>query len=807
MALVLKDRVLESSTSTGTGTFTLTGAQTGYQGFDVIGNGNTTYYTIQGKDANGNLTGEWEVGVGTWSTGNTLARDTVLESSNANAKVVFSTGAKDVFCDLPAEKVLTPTGTSSQLLANDGSGGLSNVTIGTNLTYAGGTLSASGGSPAGSTGQVQYNTAGAFGASANLQFTGSNLLIGQTYDQGTGALQVTGTNTVNGNAVDKNLYLQGGNNLFNYSQDFTNAVWSKTNTSVTANSTSAPDSTTTATTITRTITTTSEAILRFNTSQANGTIYTVSVFAKVGTAGNSLYMRNLAVDGSTSTGLVKFNLTSATIDLTSGSTYAGKAFINAVGNGWYRCSITGTTLLSIVNNLVDIGQTSSSLVGGTGGDFLYAWGAQLELGSVASSYTPTTTAAITTTNNIYVPSGSVFAPSVTATTTDLTLSAISTGAVKFSTLGGLQAQVSNIASAVNYHSFSGSATTKAVQFQTLGSDANISLAFQPKGTGAIDLAAGSSGVNISNGGTVTSLTRTNTGTGYTTSPTWSASAPTTAGGVTATGTTTLALQGAPTVTNGGTGYTVGDTLTLVGGTGTATTLTVSTVSSGVITGVTILSNGAYTVVPTSPISVTGGTGTSATFTSTLWGITATIAIGNAGSGYIEQPTITFSGGGGSAAAAYATVGSGTIVRSLAAATSFYTAAGESFRVAQSATFGTGYWTANGSGTTPSLFASGANGIIGTTGAGVLQFTPNNVEQFRVSNTASAVDYVQITGSTTANKAVTISAQGSDADIDLTLTPKGTGRVRFGTYTASVLTPTGYIEVKDSGGTLRRLLVG
>ena len=103
MALVLKDRVLESSTSTGTGTFTLTGAQTGYQSFSVIGNGNTVYYTIQGKDANGNLTGEWEVGTGTWSTDNTLSRDTVLESSNANAKVVFSAGSKDVFCDLPAE--------------------------------------------------------------------------------------------------------------------------------------------------------------------------------------------------------------------------------------------------------------------------------------------------------------------------------------------------------------------------------------------------------------------------------------------------------------------------------------------------------------------------------------------------------------------------------------------------------------------------------------------------------------------------------------------------------------------------------
>jgi hypothetical protein len=105
MALILKDRVLESSTSTGTGSFTLTGAQTGYQSFSAIGNGNTTYYTIQGKNPDGTLTGEWEVGIGTWSTGNTLSRDSVLSNSlGTTAKIVFSAGAKDVFCDYPASK-------------------------------------------------------------------------------------------------------------------------------------------------------------------------------------------------------------------------------------------------------------------------------------------------------------------------------------------------------------------------------------------------------------------------------------------------------------------------------------------------------------------------------------------------------------------------------------------------------------------------------------------------------------------------------------------------------------------------------
>ena len=177
MALVLKDRVLETSTSTGTGAFALGGAQTGFQSFSVIGSGNTTYYTIQGKNADGTLTGEWEVGTGTYTTGS-LARDTVLESSNANSLVVFSAGSKDVFCDLPAEKVLTPSGTSSQLLANDGSGGLSNVTIGSNLTYSAGTLSATGG------GGMTYPSAGianstgsAWGTSYTTTGTGTVLAL------------------------------------------------------------------------------------------------------------------------------------------------------------------------------------------------------------------------------------------------------------------------------------------------------------------------------------------------------------------------------------------------------------------------------------------------------------------------------------------------------------------------------------------------------------------------------------------------------------------------------------------------------
>ena len=102
MALVVKDRVRETTTTTGTGTVTLGGAATGFQSFSVIGNGNTTFYTIQLANTN-----EWEVGIGTYtSSGTTLSRDTILESSNNGSAVNFSAGTKDVFVTYPAEKAI-----------------------------------------------------------------------------------------------------------------------------------------------------------------------------------------------------------------------------------------------------------------------------------------------------------------------------------------------------------------------------------------------------------------------------------------------------------------------------------------------------------------------------------------------------------------------------------------------------------------------------------------------------------------------------------------------------------------------------
>jgi len=130
MALVLNDRVKESTTTTGTGTVTLGGAVQGFETFAAgIGNSNTTYYCIQ-------LGSEFEVGLGTLaSDSSTLARTTIISSSNSDSAVNFSAGTKFVFCTMPASKSLVldasnnitlpaklimPDVTSGKILVGDG---------------------------------------------------------------------------------------------------------------------------------------------------------------------------------------------------------------------------------------------------------------------------------------------------------------------------------------------------------------------------------------------------------------------------------------------------------------------------------------------------------------------------------------------------------------------------------------------------------------------------------------------------------------------------------------------------------------
>jgi hypothetical protein len=223
MALVLADRVKESTTTAGTGTVTLLGAAPGFQSFAVVGNANTTYYTIAGQ-----TTSEWEVGIGTYTaSGTLLARTTVLSNSAGTqpTALTFSAGTKDVFITYPSSKSVnldasgnatalgTPasfvgtniTGTASGLTAgnvttnanltgdvtsvgnattlatvNSNVGSFTNSSITVNAKGLITAASSGAGSVFGTDTQVTFNNAGTMAGSANLTFNGTNLTCGGT---------------------------------------------------------------------------------------------------------------------------------------------------------------------------------------------------------------------------------------------------------------------------------------------------------------------------------------------------------------------------------------------------------------------------------------------------------------------------------------------------------------------------------------------------------------------------------------------------------------------------------------------------
>ena len=169
MALALYDRVKETTTTVGTGSVTLLGATTGFQSFAVVGNANTTYYCI--ADQGG---ANWEVGIGTYTaSGTTLARTTVLSSSNADALVTFTAGVKDVFVTYPSSKGLWKDASGNAIgLGTPASGVVTNLT-GTASININGTVGA---------------TTATTGAFTTLAYTG-------TLTGGTGVVAI-GTNQI-----------------------------------------------------------------------------------------------------------------------------------------------------------------------------------------------------------------------------------------------------------------------------------------------------------------------------------------------------------------------------------------------------------------------------------------------------------------------------------------------------------------------------------------------------------------------------------------------------------------------------------
>jgi hypothetical protein len=195
MALVIADRVRETTTTTGTGTITLLGAVTGFQSFSAgIGNGNSTYYTISD-----NVTNQWEVGIGTYTAaGSTLSRDTVLSSSSSGSLVNFSTGTADVFVTYPSERAVYVSGTdivagsSSSLKTTYGGTGLTTYTAGDLPYYATGTALSK--LTVGTINQVLTSTGTAPQWSTNLSIGSLTASADSTFNS-TGAVQISAGTT------------------------------------------------------------------------------------------------------------------------------------------------------------------------------------------------------------------------------------------------------------------------------------------------------------------------------------------------------------------------------------------------------------------------------------------------------------------------------------------------------------------------------------------------------------------------------------------------------------------------------------
>jgi hypothetical protein len=324
MALVLADRVQETSTTSGTGTLTLNGAVNGFQSFaNGVGNGNTCYYTIYDTVAY-----TWEVGVGTYTTsGSTLTRTTVLSNSSQTTSLInFAGNLMNVWVDYPAEKAV-----STDTLAYP--------------PAIGGTTPAAG------------------------TFT---------------------TATVAG----------GLQNLFLQSQTFNTSPWGNTALTINQTATTAPDSTSTGNSLIPTAVSSIHRITQGVTITA-GVTYTASVYAKAN-GYNYLYFNC----GSAFNGTTTFNISTGTVT----NINSGTATITSAGNGWYRCTITGTaTATSAPSLYIQVNSTQTLATDdtftGDGTSGIYLWGAQLETSPTVHAYQVTTTVAASSNPRISLSGG------------------------------------------------------------------------------------------------------------------------------------------------------------------------------------------------------------------------------------------------------------------------------------------------------------------------------------------------------------------------------------------------------------------
>lgn len=230
-----------------------------------------------------------------------------------------------------------------------------------------------------------------WGAQLEIGSTATDYMVSGATNGFRAAPIVTGSATARGLLVEEQR-----TNLLLYSEEFDNAAWTIDNITKTANTNVAPDGTVTADSITESATTANHRTNQSIAKAASAITYTASVYAKT----NGRNIRVSFDSGSTANSVeAGFNLTSGTISVaaTAAGTFTNpSASITSIGNGWYRCTITGTTgtELTVRPNVWLLNGTTQNYTGdGTSG--IFVWGAQLEAGSFATSYIPTLASTVT----------------------------------------------------------------------------------------------------------------------------------------------------------------------------------------------------------------------------------------------------------------------------------------------------------------------------------------------------------------------------------------------------------------------------